>query len=60
MATRKPLILISGAYSELPPGDVVPGVDPTAQASGNAALGIAVNALASGNLGIAGLDKKIY
>lgn len=53
MATRKPLILISGAYSELPPGDVVPGVDPTAQASGNAALEVAVNALASGNLGVA-------
>ena len=53
MATRRPLILISGAYSELPPGDVVPGVDPTAQASGNAALEVAVNALASGNLGIA-------
>lgn len=53
MATRKPLILISGAYSELPPGDVVPGVDPTAQASGNAALEVAANALASGNLGIA-------
>ena len=53
MTTRKPLILISGAYSELPPGDVVPGIDPTAQASGNAALEAAANALASGNLGIA-------
>lgn len=53
MATRKPLILISGAFSELPTGDFVPGIDSTAQASGNAALEAAANALASGNLGIA-------
>ena len=52
MATRKPLVLISGFSSELPPGDLVPGVDTTAQASGNAALVVASNALASGNLGI--------
>lgn len=53
MVTRKPIVLISGASSELPPGDVVPGIDTTAQASGNAALAAAANALASGNLGIA-------
>lgn len=52
MATRKPLVLISGVSSELPPGDLVPGVDNTAQASGNAALVLATEALASGNLGI--------
>lgn len=52
MATRKPLVVISGLTSELPPGDLVPGVDTTAQASGNAALVVASNALASGNLGI--------
>ena len=52
MAIRKPLVLISGVSSELPPGDLVPGVDNTAQASGNAALVVATNALASGNLGI--------
>jgi hypothetical protein len=52
MATRKPLVLISGVSSELPPGDLVPGVDTTAQASGNAALVVASNALASGNLGV--------
>jgi len=52
MAIRKPLVLVSGLSSELPPGDLVPGVDTTAQASGNAALVVAVNALASGNLGI--------
>ena len=52
MVTRKPIVLISGASSELPPGDLVPGIDTTAQASGNAALVAAANALASGNLGI--------
>lgn len=53
MTTRKPLVVISGLTSELPPGDLVPGIDTTAQASGNAALVVASNALASGNLGIA-------
>ena len=53
MVTRKPIVLISGTSSELPPGDLVPGIDTTAQASGNAALVAAANALASGNLGIA-------
>jgi hypothetical protein len=53
MATRKPLVIISGISSELPPGDLVPGIDTAAQASGNAALVAAENALASGNLGIA-------
>jgi trimeric autotransporter adhesin len=52
MTTRKPLVVISGLTSELPPGDLVPGIDTTAQASGNAALVVASNALASGNLGI--------
>ena len=71
MATRRPIVLISGVSSELPPGDLVPGVDSAAQASGNAALVLAATALASGNLGItnagialasgnAGLDKGIY
>jgi hypothetical protein len=53
MATRKPLVIISGVSSELPPGDLVPGIDTTAQASGNAALVVGANALASGNLGVA-------
>jgi len=53
MVTRKPIVLISGTSSELPPGDLVPGIDTTAQASGNAALAAAANALASGNLGVA-------
>jgi hypothetical protein len=53
MATRRPIVLVSGVSSELPPGDLVPGVDSTAQASGNAALVLAATALASGNLGIA-------
>jgi putative membrane protein len=44
--------LISGVTSQLPPGDLVPGQDNTAQASGNAALVVAQNALSSGNLGI--------
>ena len=52
MATRRPIVLISGVSSELPPGDLVPGIDSTAQASGNAALVLAATALASGNLGI--------
>jgi hypothetical protein len=54
MATRSPLVVVSGITSELPPGDSVFGaVDTTAQASGNAALVAAANALASGNLGVA-------
>jgi hypothetical protein len=53
MVTRKPIVIISGTSSELPPGDLVPGIDTTAQASGNAALVAAANALASGNLGVA-------
>lgn len=71
MTLRNPLVLISGFSSELPPGDLVPGQDPTALASGNAALTLAATALASGNLGItnagialasgnAALDKAIY
>ena len=71
MATRRPIVLVSGVSSELPPGDFVPGIDSTAQASGNAALVLAATALASGNLGItnasialasgnAALDKGIY
>lgn len=49
MVLRTPLILISGGFSQLPTGDVVPGQDSTAQASGNAALVVAGDALASGN-----------
>jgi len=49
MATRRPIVLVSGVSSELPPGDFVPGIDSTAQASGNAALVLAAIALASGN-----------
>ena len=52
MATRRPIVLVSGVSSELPPGDLVPGVDSTAQASGNAALVLATTALASGNAGL--------
>lgn len=54
MALRTPLILISGAFSQLPAGDTVPGTDTAAQASGNAALSAASTALASGNAGISG------
>lgn len=53
MVVRNALVLISGVTSQLPPGDLVPGQDNTAQASGNAALVVAENALSSGNLGIA-------
>jgi len=53
MALQTPLVLISGAFSTLPPGDTIgPATDPTAQASGNAALVLAGTALASGNAGI--------
>ncbi len=52
MVVRNALVLISGVTSQLPPGDLVPGQDTTAQASGNAALVVAQNALSSGNLGI--------
>lgn len=48
MALRTPLILISGGFSQLPVGDTVPGIDTTAQASGNAALVVANSALSSG------------
>ena len=49
MVVRTPLILISGAFSQLPSGDLVPGFDLVAQASGNAALVVGETALASGN-----------
>lgn len=49
MVIQTPLILISGVTSQLPPGDLVPGQDTTAQASGNAALVLGTTALASGN-----------
>ena len=52
MAIQTPLVLISGAFSSLPPGDTIPASDPVAQASGNAALVLANTALASGNAGI--------
>jgi len=53
MALQTPLVLISGAFSTLPPGDTIgPATDPVAQASGNAALVLAGTALASGNAGI--------
>lgn len=49
MVIQTPLILISGVTSQLPPGDLVPGQDSFAQASGNAALSVGTTALASGN-----------
>lgn len=49
MVLQTPLILIDGLTSQLPPGDLVPGQDTTAQASGNAALVVGTTALASGN-----------
>jgi len=52
MALQTPLVLISGAFSTLPPGDTIPATDAVAQASGNAALVLAGTALASGNAGI--------
>ena len=53
MALRTPLILISGGFSQLPSGDVVPGLDVAAQASGNAALVVAESALLSGTVALA-------
>jgi len=52
MAIQSPIVLASGFFSQLFPGDTVPGTDTTAQASGNAALVLAGTALASGNAGI--------
>jgi hypothetical protein len=49
MVIQTPLILINGVTSQLPPGDLVPGQDSFAQASGNAALSLGTTALASGN-----------
>lgn len=44
MALQTPLVLISGAFSTLPPGDTLgPSTDPIAQASGNAGLVSASN-----------------
>lgn len=53
MALRTPIILISGGFSQLPSGDVVPGLDSTAQASGNAALVVAGSAIVSGTVALA-------
>jgi hypothetical protein len=53
MVLRTPLILISGGFSQLPSGDFVPGLDATAQASGNAALVVAGSALVSGTVALA-------
>ena len=52
MTIQSPIVLASGFFSQLFPGDTVPGTDTTAQASGNAALVLAGTALASGNAGI--------
>ncbi len=52
MVLRSPLVIISGVTNQLPPGDLVPGQDTTAQASGNAAISLGLTALASGNAGI--------
>ena len=52
MAIQSPIVLASGFFSQLFPGDTVPGTDTTALASGNAALVRANTALASGNAGI--------
>jgi hypothetical protein len=68
MAARKPLVIVSGFFSELPASDttvvlaVAPsgliyvgstlGIDGSAQISGNAGISAAVTAQASGNAGI--------
>ena len=52
MTIQSPIVLASGFFSQLFPGDTVPGTDTTAQASGNAALVLAGTALASGNAGL--------
>jgi len=57
MVVQIPVVLYSGGYyprgfRTLESNDTVPGTDTTAQASGNAALVLAGNALASGNAGI--------
>ena len=65
MATRKPLVINSGLFAELPVGDIVVelaaapsgliyvgsklGIDGSAQISGNAGIAAAVTAQASGN-----------
>jgi hypothetical protein len=52
MAIQSPIVLASGFFSQLFPGDTVPGTDTTAQASGNAGISTGLTALASGNAGI--------
>ena len=60
MALQTPVVLVSGAFSTLPPGDTIgPATDPTAQASGNAALVLANIALASGNAGLVSASNKV-
>jgi len=65
MAARKPLVIISGLFSELPAGDTTVqlaaapsgliyvgdklGIDGSAQISGNAGISVGITALASGN-----------
>lgn len=50
MVLRSPLVIISGVTTQLPPGDVVPGSDTIALASGNAGIALGLQALASGNV----------
>jgi hypothetical protein len=73
MAARKPLVIVSGLFSELPVGDIAVelaaapsgliyvgsklGIDGSAQISGNAGISAAVTAQASGNVA---LDRAIY
>ena len=59
MAIQSPIVLASGFFSQLFPGDTVPGTDTTAQASGNAALVLAGTALASGNAGLVSASNKV-
>jgi hypothetical protein len=59
MAIQSPIVLASGFFSQLFPGDTVPGTDTTAQASGNAALVRANTALASGNAGLVSASNRV-
>jgi len=59
MTIQSPIVLASGFFSQLFPGDTVPGTDTTAQASGNAALVLAGTALASGNAGLVSASNKV-
>lgn len=65
MTQRNPIVLISGSFSELPPGDSVAGAtasilpDPSGLYSSDGSLGIDGSAQASGNAALELATTKV-